>query len=55
MLKIKVDVYGKQTNADFFRVWKLLELSEKWAQEDVTELLDRNLELEEEIRRLEGK
>ena len=48
MFTIKVDPYRKQTNADFFRVLKLMELQNEWNQEDINAAYDRIYELEKE-------
>lgn len=53
MFQIKIDPYRKQTNADFRRVWELLELQAEWDAEDLNAAHDRIGELEKELRRRE--
>lgn len=48
MFKISIDPYRKQTNQDFLRVEKLLELQAEWDQQDINEAYDRISELEKE-------
>lgn len=48
MFKISIDPYRKQTNQDFLRVEKLLELQAEWDQRDINEAYDRISELEKE-------